>query len=224
MNPAELTGRTRSHVVDRPEFACALHRYVVAPFTAMRRAALADGFDLVPASGFRDFARQLRIWNEKYAGERPVYDAAGAALDVAALSAAARVEAILQWSALPGASRHHWGTDLDLFDRGALAAGRAPRLTAEEYADGGLFAGVRAWLERHAARYGFFRPYRGGVSGVQSEAWHYSFAPVADGARRALGVEVLREALADAPLAGRDEVLASLEELHARYVARIDPF
>lgn len=224
MNSAELTGRARTHIVEQPEFGCALHKNVVVPFTAMRRAALADGFDLVPASGFRDFTRQMLIWNEKYAGERPVYDAAGARLDVTTMSAAARVEAILLWSAIPGASRHHWGTDLDLFDRGAAAAGHTPRLTPDEYADGGPFAGLGVWLERHAARYGFFRPYRGGVSAVHSEPWHYSFAPLADGALRDLSAGVLREAISLAPLAGKPQVLARLDDLHARYVARIDPF
>jgi hypothetical protein len=33
---------------------------------------------------------------------------------------------------------------------------------------------------------------------------------------------VLREALREAPLAGRHEVLERLEDLHARYVASID--
>ena len=224
MNAAELTGRARTHLVEVPEFGCALHADVRAPFDALRRAALADGFDLAPASAFRDFERQLRIWNEKYRGERPLYDAAGALVDPAALSPGARIDAILLWSALPGASRHHWGTDLDLVDRRAMAAGHVPRLIPDEYADGGPFADLRAWLERHADRYGFFRPYRGRLSGVQAEPWHFSFAPVAEEARRRLGPGVLRDAIEAAPLEGRDTVLARLEELHARFVASIDPF
>ena len=58
--------------------------------------------------------------------------------------------------------------------------------------------------------------------GVQAEPWHYSFAPVAEPARRALGLGTLRQALADAPLLGKECVLARLEELHSRFVARID--
>lgn len=224
MNAAELTGRARTHLVEVPELGCAIHADARSAFGAMRRAALADGLDLAPASAFRDFDRQLRIWNGKFRGERPMYDEAGRPIDPHALEAGARIEAILLWSALPGASRHHWGTDLDLVDPRAVAAGHAPRLTPEEYAAGGPFASLGLWLERHAARYGFFRPYRGGGSGVRAEPWHYSFAPVADEACRRLTAGVLREALAAAPLEGRDAVLARLEELHARFVAGIDPF
>jgi hypothetical protein len=60
-------------------------------------------------------------------------------------------------------------------------------------------------------------------SGVQAEPWHVSFAPVAESARRALSASVLRAAVENAPLLGRDRVLARLDELHARYVERIDP-
>ncbi|HEY5265115.1 MAG TPA: M15 family metallopeptidase, partial [Steroidobacteraceae bacterium] len=123
MNPDELTGRVRTHIADVPAPQCALHAHVVAPFLNLRRAASADGFDLWPASSFRDFARQLAIWNGKFSGERPLLDASGQAIDAAALSPADRITAILLWSALPGASRHHWGTDVDFIDRNATAPG-----------------------------------------------------------------------------------------------------
>jgi hypothetical protein len=57
---------------------------------------------------------------------------------------------------------------------------------------------------------------------VQPEPWHFSFAPVSEFARRQLTVAVLREAIAAAPLLGKDEVLRGLAEHHARYVATID--
>ena len=224
MTPAELTGRARSHVIDLRDLGGALHREVVIPFAAMRQAALASGIDLVPASAFRDFERQLAIWNGKYTGRRPTMGPDGAPLDLGVLSPADRVEAILRWSALPGASRHHWGTDLDLYDRAAVPTGAAPRLEPAEYAAGGPFARASAWLERHAARFGFFRPYRGRRSGVQAEPWHYSFAPIAHRASLALDVATLRDALEAAPLAGKDVVLGAIEVIYARYVVRIDPF
>jgi hypothetical protein len=59
-------------------------------------------------------------------------------------------------------------------------------------------------------------------SAVQAEPWHFSFAPLAEFARGRLTEGVLREALAAAPLLGRDTVLARLPEYHARYVAAID--
>ena len=222
MTADELTGRLRTHIVQVPDPDCALHKNVVAPFLNLRRAALADGFDPVPMSSFRDFERQLSIWNGKYSGARPMLDAAGRRIDAGALPASERVAAILQWSALPGASRHHWGTDIDVIDRNAGPPGYHPQLTPEEYAASGPYAPLAAWLEANAGRFGFFRPFRGVLSGVQPEPWHFSFAPIADNARRQLTEAVLREALTAAPLLGKEHVLARLDELHARYVASID--
>ncbi len=222
MNAAELTGQARTHTVALPQPACALHVHVAAPFSGLARAALAAGFDLKPVSSFRDFDRQLAIWNAKYTGRRALYDADGRMLDAAQLSPAERVDAILRWSALPGASRHHWGTDLDLIDARAVAPDYQVLLKTDEFAPGGPFAPMGEWLDAHAARFGFFRPYRGILSGVAAEPWHFSFAPVAEYARRALSPAVLRAALAPAPLEGKDEVLKRLDELHARYVDAID--
>ncbi len=222
MNAAELTGRARTHVVELPEFAASLHVHASTAFESMHRAARSAGFELEIVSSFRDFDRQLAIWNGKFCGERPMFDASGQRIDVQALSAPQRIVEILRWSALPGASRHHWGTDLDLIDRNAVPAAYRPQLTSAEFGPDGPFASLSAWLEANASRFGYFRPYRGVRSGVQPEPWHFSFAPVAEFARRQLTVAVLREAIAAAPLLGKDEVLRGLAEHHARYVATID--
>jgi LAS superfamily LD-carboxypeptidase LdcB len=222
VNDGELTGQVRTHITDVSEPECALHAHVVAPLLSLRRAALLDGFDPVPQSSFRDFSRQLAIWNGKFSGERPMVDASGLPLDAAALTPFERIEAILLWSALPGASRHHWGTDVDLIDRRATPPGYRVQLTPEEFAPGGPYAALAEWLEANAARFGFFRPFRGELSGVQPEPWHFSFAPVAENARRSLSPAVLRMAVTAAPLLGKEQVLERLDALHARYVAAID--
>ena len=222
MTEDQLTGRDRAHIVDLAEPACSLHVHAVIPFNNLRRAAAAAGFELRPQSSFRDFSRQLAIWNGKYSGARPLNDAEGQALDVSRLSPDERISAILLWSALPGASRHHWGTDLDLIDAAALPPGYQVRLSADEFEADGPFARLAGWLDENAGRFGFFRPFRGVLSGVQAEPWHFSFAPVAEMARRALTPQVLRSALEAAPLLGKTDVLARLDALHARYVAAID--
>jgi LAS superfamily LD-carboxypeptidase LdcB len=222
VNEGELTGQARTHIAAVADPACLLHHQVVAPFLNLRRAALNEGIDLQAESSFRDFARQLTIWNGKFSGERPMFDASGAKLDTQALTPRARIDAILQWSALPGASRHHWGTDLDLVDRSSSEAGYQIKLTREEFAPGGPFARLNLWLTANAARFGFFRPFQGMRSGVQPEPWHFSFAPIAEKARQRLSPQVLRNAIADAPLLGKEVVLEHLDELHARYVAAID--
>jgi LAS superfamily LD-carboxypeptidase LdcB len=221
VNQSELTGQVRSHIAAIADPHCLLHAATAAPFLGLRRAAAAEGMDLIPLSGFRDFSRQLHIWNGKFAGERPMRDACGALLDAKSLAPADRIDAILLWSALPGASRHHWGTDLDFIDAAAAPSHQA-QLTPEEFEAGGPFAGLAAWLESHAPRFGFFRPYRGVRSGVQPEPWHYSFAPTAEKARRQLTPAVLHAAIAAAPLLGKELILPRIEELHARYVATVE--
>lgn len=222
MNAAELTGRDRTHLVELADIDARVHRHAAAPLLQMRRAASDAGFDLVPLSGFRDFDRQLAIWNGKFSGARPVLDAGGEPVDLRTLDPAGRIRLILLWSALPGASRHHWGSDLDLIDAKAVPAGYSVRLTPDEFAPDGPFARLSAWLDANASRYGFFRPYRGLRSAVQAEPWHYSFAPVAEPARRRLTPAVLREALLDAPLLGKDQVLEALADIHARYLSSVD--
>ena len=208
LDPLQLTGRVRTHLVEVADLGCCVHAHVAAPFAALRRAAASAGFDLVPASAFRDFDRQLAIWNAKY--------------EASALPPAQRIGAILQWSAVPGLSRHHWGTDLDLIDRAALPPGYRVSLVPPEYAPGGPFHAASEWLEAHACRFGFFRPYRGIRSGVQPEAWHYSFAPVAEPARRRFRPALLAELLQKTAISGRDLILRSLDEIHARYLDAID--
>jgi LAS superfamily LD-carboxypeptidase LdcB len=222
VNAEELTGRADTHIEAITEPACRMHPQAAAPFLNLRRAALRDGIDLLPISSFRDFSRQLTIWNGKFSGERPMYDSAGVILDGGALQPAERIDAILLWSALPGASRHHWGTDLDFIDGNVDTAGLPDKLTQRAFAPGGPFAPLSEWLARHAARFGFFRPFQGLRSGVQPEPWHFSFAPTAEKARNELTVGVLQAAIESAPLLGKEWVLARLEQLHARYVARID--
>jgi LAS superfamily LD-carboxypeptidase LdcB len=222
LKDGELTGRLRTHIAAVADPACQLHAQAVTPFLNLRKAARLEGIDLVPVSSFRDFDRQLAIWNAKFNGERPMLDAAGNRLEAAGLAPRERVEAILLWSALPGASRHHWGTDLDLIDGNANADGFKDKLTREAFAPDGPFGHLDRWLDAHAARFGFFRPYQGARSGVQPEPWHVSFAPVAEKARRSLSKAVLRAAIAAAPLLGKEAVLEHLDALHARYVETID--
>jgi LAS superfamily LD-carboxypeptidase LdcB len=217
----ELTGRARTHVQEYPELGCALHPAAAAALLRLRAAAAAVGIDLQPVSGFRDFQRQLAIWNGKFRGERPLQGRDGRPLEAATLSEAERVAAILVWSALPGASRHHWGSDCDVIDRAMLPPGTPVTLESADYAADGRYARLSAWLARHAHDYGFYRPYDLDRGGVLPEPWHLSYAPIADAALAAMSPALLGEALAAADLAGREAVTARLPELYARYVAAV---
>jgi LAS superfamily LD-carboxypeptidase LdcB len=221
LSAEQLTGRVRSHVLELPQSGGVLHPDAAAAFKDLRAAATQSDIDLVAVSTFRDFEHQLLIWNDKFHGRRPLLDRHGSILDRGAMTEDELVGAILLWSALPGASRHHWGTDIDLIDRAALPPGQRPQLLAQEYSPAGVFARLGAWLPRHCERYGFFLPYDRDRGGVRPEPWHVSFAPVADAALPALTLEVLAAALRDVQLAGAAVVRRQLHDIHARYVCAV---
>ena len=219
----QLTGRSREHLVELSDPRCSLHREVMPAYLAMRAAAGTEGIDLVAFSSFRDFDRQLGIWNGKYRGERPMQDRQGRAISPGTLAPAERVSAILWWSALPGASRHHWGTDFDVMDLAAVPVGYRIQVVPAEYEPGGPFHRLTTWLDRHMHAFGFYRPYATDRGGVSPEPWHLSYAPVAARAQRALSVPGLRAVLAASEIDGKEAVLASLEENFRRYVVDVDP-
>ena len=222
LNPQELTGRAATHVREVPELASRLHVAAVAAVLQLREAAARAGVDLTIVSSFRDFERQTAIWNGKFRGERPLLDRAGRLLDAAKLDERGKVEAILLWSALPGASRHHWGTDFDVIDRAAMPPDYRPQLTVEEFDAGGPFARLNDWLGLNLARFGFFRPYTTDRGGVHPEPWHLSYAPVAGPALSRLTLDVLYEAIDNSEILGREHVLTRLPEIHAKYVMAVD--
>jgi LAS superfamily LD-carboxypeptidase LdcB len=223
MTPEQLTGKSAGHIVAIDEPPCEVNAGVRKPLLDLIFAAREAGIDLAPASGFRTFERQLAIWNLKYSGQRPLYDASGRTIDALSLSPEDRVAAIMIWSAVPGASRHHWGTDLDLIDRRAIPPGYRVQLIAAEFAQGGPFARLAAWLGEEAGRFGFFKPYGGVLSRLPPEPWHWSYAPIAEAARALLTPDVLSRAIENAPILGRECLLDRIAELHARFVQEIDP-
>jgi LAS superfamily LD-carboxypeptidase LdcB len=222
LNDLELTGRARTHVVQCDELGAAMHPAVLDAFLAMKADAARAGHDISITSGFRDFSAQERIWNMKWRGERPLYDREGQARAHATLGPGDLVEAILCWSALPGASRHHWGSELDVVDRAAVPPGYRIQLVPAEAAPGGPFHPLHCWLDENMSRYGFFRPYRTFRGGVLPEPWHLSFAPVAEPALAALTPGLLRESIAASDMLGKNLLLDRLPELHARYVVNVD--
>lgn len=214
---AMLTGRSTEHLVElsgnhrlQPEAAAA--------FQAMQRAAKTDGFELQPASTFRDFARQLAIWNSKFCGERAVLDQDSQPIDILSLSAAERCQAILRWSALPGASRHHWGSDLDVYDPSLLPDGQKLRLEPWEYAEGGYFHPLDQWLTAHMAEFDFYRPFAEDQGGVAVEPWHLSYRPLAQQAEQLLTPELLLDAWRDNNVAGAPWLESHLSSIFARFI------
>jgi LAS superfamily LD-carboxypeptidase LdcB len=222
MNELELTGRARTHVIELIQPNCTLHYEVVAAFLSMRDAAAYDGIDLIARSSFRDFETQVTIWNRKWNGERPLYDRKGELLDRSRLSDSQSVDAILYWSAIPGGSRHHWGTDIDVIDGASVPKGYSVQLIPAEYARDGIFARLSEWLDANMKRFGFFRPYRHDRGGVSPEPWHLSYAPVSVAALEAFSLSMLRNVIETSSIAGKPHVVARLPEIYTRFMLSID--
>jgi len=217
-----LTGRATTHVRAVADPSCVLHARAAEGLIAMRNEARMAGIDLDVVSGFRDFNRQVAIWSGKFNGTRALLDASGVEISHADLYESALIDAILTWSALPGASRHHWGSEIDVIDMAALPAGAPPQLLARHFAVGGCFERLNGWLDSNMGRFGFFRPYATFRGGVRPEPWHLSYAAVSVPALRALSLDVLSEAIEGADMSGRQAVLARLPELYQRYVMTVD--
>jgi LAS superfamily LD-carboxypeptidase LdcB len=225
---APLTGQAEGHLCtsDLAELlGVRVHRDVVKPFLQLRDEARTAGFGLQILSGFRSFQQQLSIWNRKAMGKLAVLDSNAVPLDIERLSEEELVFAILRWSALPGASRHHWGTDLDVYDERSRPEGYEIELIPEEVDAGGMFGPLHEWLDQRIAAdsaFGFFRPYDEDRRGVAPERWHLSHAPTAARLGLQHTPELLRETIRVADIELKEAVLQNLDEIYARFVININ--
>jgi LAS superfamily LD-carboxypeptidase LdcB len=217
-----LTGRARTHVRQYAAPRFAARPDVAAGFLAMRDAAGRDGIDMLPIASWRPFEAQARNWNRKFSGQATLYDCRGRPRDDGALAPDAVVRAILAWTGLPGATRRHWGTDIDVFDRAAQPPGYRPRLLPDEAGPDGVYARLHAWLDAHAARFGFFRPYRTQRGGMCPAPWHLSYAPAAGAALAALDIDMVARAVRASDILGREVVLDMLPEIFRDHVLNVD--
>lgn len=224
MLSSNVVGQSDTHLCapsDAELIGARMHRNAVEPYLELRDAARGAGFDLSILSGYRSFEEQLSIWNRKASGKLAVLGSDVQPLDITALSDEELVFAILRWSALPGASRHHWGTDVDIYDMAARPAGYEIQLIPEEVNSGGIFAALHEWLDRRiAARssFGFFRPYDVDRGGVAPERWHLSHGPIASQFAGLLSRELLTQTVEQADMLLKNAVLSRLDTIYERFV------
>ncbi|MDA3911684.1 MAG: M15 family metallopeptidase [Bacteroidales bacterium] len=145
-----------------------LRKQTYQAFLSMREAALKDGINLTIQSGTRDFYIQGYLWNQKFIGQRST----GAAYIDQNLSDSAKTAKVLEYSAMPGISRHHWGTDIDI------------NSTKHAYFYSGEGKKVYDWLQENAEKYGFYQVYipfgEDRKTGFNHEEWHWTYKPESD--------------------------------------------
>ena len=219
MDTEQLSGQTETHLAEVfPGYF--LHAQVVAPYRALVELAAESGFDLRLVSGFRSFDRQLEIWNAKASGDRPVIGDNGGPLEMVELTDIEKVRAILRWSALPGASRHHWGTDVDIWDAAAVNADYKPQLLSEEYRVRGVFFRLTQWLDDLIStnKSGFYRPYALDQGGVAPEPWHLSYRAEAERYEGLMNRTQLRGVLEQTDIRLKKAILDNFDEIYECYV------
>ena len=220
----QLTGLDDSHLVTLPG-GHRLQQGAAEAFEKLQADARRSGFELAIASSFRSFERQLLIFNQKASGLRPVHDDVGRRVEMAELAPPEQLRAILRFSALPGTSRHHWGTDLDIYDAAAVGADYPVRLEPEAITKGGVFDAMHCWLDERITAgesWGFYRPYAEESGGVAPERWHISYAPLAEACARQLTRELLVSCWECEPEAAglllREEIERALPAIMEHYI------
>ncbi len=145
-----------------------LRKETLEAFLWMSATAEKDGIELKIASATRNFDYQKDIWEKKWTGFTFVD---GQDLSKSLLDGLERFQKILEYSSVPGTSRHHWGTDVDINNA---------NLEYFETAEGEK---VYDWLTKNAPRFGFCQTYnlKGSIrsTGYNEEKWHWSYLPLA---------------------------------------------
>lgn len=154
------------------QFADQKGRYIrkeaLAAFEKMFFAAKKEGVQLVIKSATRNFDAQKKIWEDKWFGRKILEDGTNAWKDIQ--DETQRALKILEYSSMPGTSRHHWGTDIDL------------NAFTNSFFEKGEGLKIYQWLENNAAEYGFCQTYtsfdQNRKTGYQPEKWHWSYTPL----------------------------------------------
>jgi LAS superfamily LD-carboxypeptidase LdcB len=218
ISASEVMGITHAHVTRFDDTEHSLHPTTIKALHKMQTAAAKDDVDIQVCSSFRSFDKQLSIWNRKWQGDLPLNTLDGQQLNAAQLSDEEKIHAIMLWSALPGASRHHWGTDFDIYDKTQVAKQHHTfELVPEEYTGSGPCAAMSTWVKEHAASYGFSLPYAKYCGGVAQEPWHLSYQVLANDIETHLNIDALHETLSKADILGKEQILARLTALVNRY-------
>ncbi len=163
INPAHLKSFDKLKTKHCTKANAYLRDEVYSAFKKMAKEAEKDGVHFVIISATRNREYQAGIWNRKW------NTFGGELLE--------RAQKILQYSSMPGTSRHHWGTDFDL------------NSLNNSYFESGKGQKEYEWLRDHAHLFGFFQPYTAfndsRDAGYREEKWHWSYYPTASKLQRA---------------------------------------
>lgn len=127
-------------------------------FIRLHEKATLEGINLTILSATRNFNQQKSIWERKWQLDKYI-----------GKSDLEKARDILKYSSMPGTSRHHWGTDIDL------------NSLEPAYFKQGKGKIIYDWLCANAPTFGFYQTYTSKTSGrlgYEDEAWHWSYMPL----------------------------------------------
>lgn len=137
-----------------------LRKEAMDAFIKMAECAQTENITLKIVSATRTFNAQKTIWETKWA----------AICQGSQKSNEERAKSILHYSSMPGTSRHHWGTDIDI------------NSIEPEYFNTKQGKLEYDWLAKNAATFGFRQPYTAKntlrPTGYEEEKWHWSYLPL----------------------------------------------
>lgn len=190
----QLMGMDYNHLI--PFENTALEKETLAAFLRMKEAALHEGVKLQIVSGFRSYQRQKQIFETKYAKK--------IAQGLTPLQA---YQNITLYSSIPGTSRHHWGTDIDIIEL-VSEMPEGDLLLEKHYQKGGAFYQLSKWMKKNAHRFGFYLAYTNQKerNGFAYEPWHFSYQTVAKRNLQDLSIEDLKTKLLESNISGLNQL------------------
>jgi len=144
MDLDQLTGINNNNLVGD---TIKLETQTYRAFKKMESAAKNDGINLKIVSAYRGYDRQKTIWNKKY--ERFT--------DEFSFEPEKAILEIIRFSTIPGTSRHHWGTEIDIVD--ANYPDEKDVLKSEKFEKNGIYHKLKNWLDKNSERFGFYLTY-----------------------------------------------------------------
>lgn len=195
-----------------------MDKNVLPAYNKLKETLAKEGFLLRLESAYRPFERQLSIWNRKASGELKLLDANGIPME-RPQDEEQLMYAILTWSALPGASRHHLGTDLDVVDGNACPPGYEVELTPAEC--NGMFAPFHKRLTElmdSGESAGFQRVFVPGLGKIQPEMWHIAHLPTSRRYLENFSLDRLKQIYEKTEIACKSALLDNLDKLAQEYI------
>lgn len=144
-----------------------LRKETLEAFEKMAEAARSEGLVLRIVSATRNFDYQKGIWENKWSGKTLLEGKINA---TSIINPVERARQIMKYSSMPGASRHHWGTDLDI------------NQLSNTWFERGEGKKLYDWMQTEGKKFGFYQVYTarstGRSKGYEEEKWHYTYKPV----------------------------------------------